>query len=163
MQTTLPARTTLIILPATNEEDLTTLPWGQLDGEPEESFHAFDKYYLALGPTRSLLKAFNVYLGLEDPEKLASIRASASEKWTHLCKQWRWRERAELFDSYTYQESRAIVEQARQTLLRSSKEAAETLQAALKNPRLQVAAAKEVEEWEAQFKEVPETSSVESG
>lgn len=129
-------------------DDLTQIPWAIWPEEPEESFNWFANYYLLLGPSRSLRKAFMTWLGENEPEKLEHYLArpgmSSSQTWSKMCKKWNWRQRARDYDRDQLLEARSVVEEARRVLFESANEAALALQTALKDPRMKVAAAKEI-------------------
>ena len=129
-------------------DDLTVVPWARQENEPLEWYGYFNDYYLALGPSRSLRKAFMTYLGINDPDSVEYYaerpNMNAAKEWTRMYSGWDWRIRAREFDRATMLESRAIVAEARKILFESAKSAADALKDALKDPRMRVAAAKEV-------------------
>ena len=138
---------------------LTTIeaeyPWEQMDGEPQLWYRRFTSYFLVSGPGRTLYGAYELMVSTEFPSvakarKIAAAkpdakpRAQAITSWGKVAKTWRWRERSMAFDRFTYKAASAQVDRARITLLGSANKAAEALVSALSNPRLQVAAAKEI-------------------
>jgi hypothetical protein len=116
--------------------------WNQMPGEPDEWYEKFVKYYLELGPGRTLLRAYVAFKKDTNP----SYRApnSAPVNWTMAAGDWEWRMRSQDYDTYNYEGLVGDVQSARNVLLISAVEAAETLRGALKDPRLKVAAAKEI-------------------
>lgn len=123
--------------------------WLQEPGEPSLWYRRFMLYYLPLGPSRNLTRAYMKCLEAEEPEKAAKKKASkhyvnAMSNWSDKSREWKWRERAEMFDMYNVGEYLAYVDQARETLMRNAQMAAQALVANLDNPRLGVAAAKEI-------------------
>ena len=135
----------------------TTYPWQVMDGEPDLWFQRFTKYFLPLGPGRTLIKAYTIMVDVEHPE-VAKARKEMAKKdpgktfnvnnitslWGTKAREWNWRDRAKAFDRFSYQLAQAEVDLARVTLLGSANKAALALVEALSNPRLQVAAAKEI-------------------
>lgn len=131
------------------ERNLISVPWIQMDDEPDMWYRRFMMYYLTLGPTRNLTRAFIKYLETEQPDAATLVRADSkfvniSRAWSSTARQWKWRERAEAFDLHSSTEIFAYVDRARDTLLKNADEAAQALVKNLTNPRLAVAAAKEI-------------------
>jgi len=123
--------------------------WLQMEGEPDEWYERFSTYYLQLGPSRNLTRAYVRYLASENPEQAAIVLSkphyvNTPQKWSEIARVWNWRDRAEAFDLFTASENYAFVERARNYLMRSTEAAAETLVKNLDNPRHAVAAAKEI-------------------
>ena len=150
-----------VIVPEQKDITVSTeeavFPWLQMVDEPWNWFQRFIKYYLPLGPGRSLYGAYTQMVETEHPEVAAARRAKAESdptfrkkkavainSWTKCARLWDWRERAKAFDRFTYKAAQAQVDNARITLLGSANKAALALVEALTNPRLQVAAAKEI-------------------
>jgi hypothetical protein len=69
--------------------------WDKKPGEPAfwyARFHA----YLMLGPSRSLLKAYNAERSRKDPDKPRTY--ALSEGWQKSAVRWKWKKRAEAYD-----------------------------------------------------------------
>lgn len=93
------------------------------------------------------MRAWLKCIEIEQPERAArqgKNNKNAASQWSEKSREWKWRERADAFDLYNASEYAGVVDQARATLLKSSDEAAKALVANLTNPRLAVAAAKEI-------------------
>jgi hypothetical protein len=114
--------------------------------EPNKWYVRFMKYFVPLGTSRTLTRAFAVYLKEEQPKiaPLVKGESRAVRDWQQMGKEFRWYERAEAFDRDTLAEYATLVENARDLLVRNSIKAVEALVNALMNPRLQVSAAKEI-------------------
>lgn len=139
-------------------EDITTAteaaaaeyPWEQRDGEPWMWYQRFIQYFLPQGPGRSIYKAYELMVATEHPdvakarEEASKLKSTATTNWSKKATEWDWRERSKAFDRFTYKAAQANVDSARIILLDSAAEAARALKSALANPRLQVAAAKEI-------------------
>ena len=130
----------------THDADSIIAPYAQLEEEPYQWYEKFAKYYLLLGPSRSIRKAWLTWLAIEYPEQLTQkeMRPSAPKGWSDNSRKWEWRKRADLYDAEMYKESLQVVEGARVKLLGAAEEAANTLIMALTSSRLKVAAAKEI-------------------
>lgn len=129
--------------------DTVDIVWLQRDGEPTEWYRRFMSFYLPLGPSRNLTRAYLRCLESEEPEKALAKKAAkgyinTSPQWSEIARMWHWRDRAEAFDLYTASENFSYVDKARDILLQSTEAAARALVENLKNPRLAVAAAKEI-------------------
>lgn len=137
-----------VIPPDTTDAETDVVPWLQMEKEPDIWYSRFLKYYVALGPARSLLKAMLACYQAEDPVKYDQMvkngRQSASGPWGEMSRAWMWRERARAYDGIRYQEAQKVVEQARTTIIENTQKAAQALVDSLANPRLAVAAAKEI-------------------
>lgn len=123
--------------------------WLQQDKEPDSWYRRFMSFYLPLGPSRNLTRAYLRCLESEEPEKAFAKKSAkgyinTSPQWSEIARTWHWRERAEAFDLYTAGENFSYVDKARDILLQSTEAAARALVENLKNPRLAVAAAKEI-------------------
>lgn len=68
-------------------------PWEQLPGEPSKAYARFRRY-LALGPKRTVLKAFRASAKKAREGK----KTQASGQWTSDCRIYDWRERAAAWD-----------------------------------------------------------------
>lgn len=142
-----------VIVPATSDITLaepTEFPWEQMENEPWMWFQRFIKYFLPLGPGRSLYGAYQQMVSIEHPEvmkaraKSNKVKPTSITSWGKKAREWDWRERSKAFDRFTYKAAAAQVDNARITLLGSANLAAEALKSALTDPRLRVAAAKEI-------------------
>jgi hypothetical protein len=69
-------------------------PWDRRKEEPGEWFERFTQYYLPLGPTRSLLAAYRIY----GEERGLTKKIAAPKNWRDAFKQWKWEDRADLWD-----------------------------------------------------------------
>lgn len=138
------------IVSAPSPMEVIEYPWRQMEGEPWFWFQRFIKYFLPLGPGRSLIKAYETMVGVEFPEVAEARRLNEPKKkkatnlWSKRAREWNWRERSKAYDKFTYSEALQEVDKARVTLLRSADKAALTLVGALTNARLCVAASKEI-------------------
>jgi hypothetical protein len=131
--------------------EATEFAWQQMDNEPWLWYQRFIKYFLPQGPGRSLYKAYELMVATERPDvSKARLENPEAKKTTNItswgihARDWNWRERSKEFDKYTFRAANAEVDAARITLLSSANKAANALVSALANPRLQVAAAKEI-------------------
>jgi len=126
--------------------DSSISPYEQILDEPDSWYDRFVKYYLALGPSRSLRKAWFAHMRAEMPESYdkRKHRVSADVSWSDASNAWDWRKRAEAYDAEIYAGALSTVEGARLMLLTHAEEAATTLVLALQSSRLKVAAAKEI-------------------
>lgn len=131
-----------------SDGDSLDLPWAQLADEPDEVYELFSKYYLPLGPARTLLRAYLMFLAEKDPDKAAKYsvigKESADPKWSMYSSGWNWRMRAQAFDAFQYASAAATVQEARRIILENTANAAKALVDKLGDPRLAVAAAKEL-------------------
>ncbi len=122
--------------------------WLLRENEPEDWHAKFAKYYLPLGPTRTLLKAFTAYLLENYAEDAAAMRmskmASAPHSWTIMARDWEWRARAKQYDAFEFGQTAQVVSAARQKIQDLALKAVESLEKALDNPRTQVAAAERI-------------------
>lgn len=129
--------------------DSIDIVWLQEAEEPTLWYRRFMAYYLPLGPSRNLTRAYLKYLTAECPEIAIQKKASrgyinAAASWSEKAREWHWRMRAEAFDLYTSSENFSYVDKARDILLQGTEAAARALIESLKSPRLAVAAAKEI-------------------
>lgn len=137
------------VMPTTMAE-ATEFAWQQMEDEPWFWYQRFIKYFLPQGPGRSLYKAYELMVSMERPDVAKARKENPKPKTTHItawgqyAQKWHWRDRSKEFDRFTYKAAQAEVDNARITLLSSANKAANTLVEALANPRLQVAAAKEI-------------------
>lgn len=94
-----------------------SLPWEQ---QPGESNLWFSRYhiYLLLGPTRSLLEAYNADLAKKSKEK----QSSPSSAYSAAAKQWLWKERAAAYDAHQRELEQKQYEQEREELWKSRKQ-----------------------------------------
>jgi hypothetical protein len=134
--------------PQSTDEETLDLPWLQMENEPPQWFERFNKYYLPLGTGRTLLKAMMGYIVEEEPHKaeawLANPRTSASVQWSEMASAWQWRLRARAYDTIRMRGAIAQMEEARAIIIENTPKAAKALVESLENPRLAVAAAKEI-------------------
>src|SRR3989337_190304 len=97
------------------------VPWNQQENEPNESFYWFEKFFLMLGPTRTLDRAYKAYNAIEKPDiEDTSVRPNGS--WIDACETYNWRQRADAFDAKLFNEDGAV-ELARSRLRRATLEA----------------------------------------
>jgi len=79
--------------------------WDRIDGEPQMWFDRFDRHYRPLGPERSVNAAYqkwraekniNMHNGNENgSQKINGI----SQAWWRASKDWKWKDRAEVWDA----------------------------------------------------------------
>jgi hypothetical protein len=123
-------------------------PWSRQENEPENWYMRFHVHYLSLGPTRTLLKAFMACVQVEDPTKFESYvlnpPQSVTSQWSQMASAWEWRKRARAYDEVMMRDASRVVDAAYKTIIENTQAAAQTLVDNLKNPRLAVAAAKEI-------------------
>lgn len=129
--------------------DKVDIVWLQQEGEPDLWYRRFMSYYLPLGPSRNLTRAYVQYMKNEHPEAITTKKAAkgvvnTTSNWSDNSRLWHWRERAESFDLYNAGENFSYVEKARDILMQGTEAAARALIENLQNPRLAVAAAKEI-------------------
>lgn len=120
--------------------------WAKREDEPVAWYYKFSRFYLTLGPNRSFYKAYRTYLSIEEPERYKDEDASSGSTpsdWSTAAEQYEWLVRAMEYDEKMFT-SEGIVELAREKLKNSTLQAADALIEALSNPRLTVAAAKEI-------------------
>jgi hypothetical protein len=138
----------LVTLALSDVIDIMRYEWHRIEDEPPLWYERFAKYYLMLGPSRSILKAYMQHLAIEHPKQYEEYalrpRQSAATGWSDQARKWNWRIRAEAYDKFQYGEAVMKIAEARETLLRAASLAAQALVANLNNPRLAVAAAKEI-------------------
>lgn len=123
------------------------IPWLQMEGEPDQWYRMFMAYYLTLGPSRNLTRAYLRCMEKERPHKkqvTEGTNLSVMVEWSEAARLWKWRNRAEAFDLHSSSENFLYVDKARDILIQGTVKAAETLIAALDVPRTAVAAAKEI-------------------
>lgn len=123
--------------------------WLQQDEESDLWYRRFMAYYLPLGPSRNLTRAYVKYMSVEKPESATVAKAAQGHvnivsSWHEHAHLWHWRERAEAFDLYNAGENFSYVDKARDILMQGTEAAAKALIDSLKSPRLAVAAAKEI-------------------
>lgn len=121
-------------------------PWGQRPDEGAREFNFFYKYYLPLGFSRSLRKAYLLYLSEVEPDKV--VVAQKEGKWLDATAEWRmianeydWKGRANAFDKEAMAEAIQAVEDAAKKIRMAAPQAVDALIDNLKNPRNGVAAA----------------------
>lgn len=132
---------------AVERSEQIEIPWLQKEGEPDKWYRIFMTYYLTLGPSRNLTRAYLRYLEKERPDKEITKETAADVRmrdWATAQREWNWRMRAEAFDLYSSSENFVYVDKARDILIQSTVKAAETLVKSLDSPRHAVAAAKEI-------------------
>jgi len=75
--------------------------WDRIDGEPQMWFSRFEKFYLVLGTERSLHAAYQNWrvkkstVELNGNGKIDGISGS----WQKASKNWKWKDRAEVWDA----------------------------------------------------------------
>jgi hypothetical protein len=122
-----------------------TPPWGQRIDEPNREFNFFYKYYLPLGYTRSLRKAYLLYLHEVEPIRIAEGSwINLSQEWQDISNEFDWKGRANEFDKNAMVEAIQAVEEAARKIREAAPKAVDALIESLMNPRLKVAAAKEL-------------------
>ena len=82
--------------------------------EPNRWYQQFERYRL-LGPTRSLLAAYNQWR----IEKSRKASTSCTKSWRVMAEQWRWQARAEAWDKHCSDQASARAEAERVEVLAS--------------------------------------------
>jgi len=137
-------------LPDPNLTVIPALPeasWLQMPREPMLWYLRFAKYFLPLGPSRTIVRAFMLFTAAENPNaRILKVRVGnfASTNWQEKSKAWQWHSRAEAFDRNNLLEYSTLIDTARNKLMHSLGVAVDALVGALDNPRLAVSAAKEI-------------------
>lgn len=123
-------------------------PWTQMVEEPTEWYEKFEKYYLPLGPGRTIMQAFIAFAKATSPEQSILMTVSppnaAPHSWSQMSNQWQWRKRALAWDAEQVRGAADQVMFARQLAQMATVEAVQTLRKALANPKTAVQAAKEL-------------------
>jgi len=114
-----------------------------MENEPFIWFERFSKFFLPLGPGRTLSKACSLDRAINDPDNPIDTNRGAPEDWSVASNEWDWRERAEEYDTFMF-EDEGVVELAREMLKNSTMDAVNALHKSLENPRIAVQAAKEI-------------------
>ncbi len=134
----------------TDTQNLSDVPpWGQRPDEGAREFNFFYKYYLPLGFSRSVRKAYFLYLSEVEPTKVAAAQAEGKwigvpGDWTDASRVYDWKGRAEMFDKEAMAEAIQAVEEAAKKIRMAAPLAADTLIENFKNPRNGVAAANSI-------------------
>ncbi|MCL4489174.1 MAG: hypothetical protein M1570_13740 [Chloroflexi bacterium] len=68
-------------------------PWDQQEGEPDATYNRF-LFYLGMGPSRSLRKAYCAY----HDRPASEARHTQAGGWRFQSKRWRWVERVRAYD-----------------------------------------------------------------
>ena len=121
-------------------------PWGQRPDEGAREFNFFYKYYLPLGFSRSLRKAYLLYLMEVEPERVAAAERDGQyiqvpPEWNIASNEYDWKGRVNAFDKEAMAEAIQAVEEAAKRIRLAAPGAVDTLIDNLKNPRNGVAAA----------------------
>jgi len=116
--------------------------WDQMAAEPDKWFVIFQKYFLPLGPGRSVRQAYKVWQ--EDHGKTQGPKDRPTRWWLQMANRWEWRLRAFDYDKHLNQRTMNVAELAIDMLQDVAVDAVEALASALDNPRTRVAAAKEI-------------------
>lgn len=118
--------------------------WAQLEGEPDDMYEVFVQFYLALGIGRTLAQAYALYYEkFRSPESTAQY-LKPPQAWFDAARKWEWRLRSLEYDKHQLQIAANTIQAARQKIQQSTVLAVDALIEALDNPRLKVAAAKEI-------------------
>lgn len=129
--------------------EIVELPaWVRQDEEPEDWYAKFSKYYLPLGYTRTLTKAYMMFLEAEYPATAANAivvnKQAAPNSWSAMAREWDWRNRGKAYDRQAINDSADTVQKAREKIMQLSLDAVIALGDALKNPKQSVAAANSI-------------------
>lgn len=129
------------------KEEIKT-PWDQREGEPDEAYRMFNTYYIPLGLTRSIRKAYFTHMGIEKPGMVVGSYGDSEitnpSKWTKWAEEYEWLARAREYDSWFMAQSLLIVEDAKRTLMNAAPDAVKALIESLGNSRYKVSAAKAI-------------------
>ena len=87
------------------DDDTVPLPWEQWEGESDTWYERFH-HYLMQGPRRSIKAAHHSYHQIEG-------RARVNPRWFNRAAEWRWKERAQAWDSHSYERIRDAELQAK--------------------------------------------------
>jgi hypothetical protein len=79
-------------------------PWDQLPAESDAAFARF-AIYRGLGPGRSLMAAYRVYLDMSPDTAPKSTKRQAPGSWHQECAQHEWVRRAQAWDVHTISSS----------------------------------------------------------
>jgi len=116
--------------------------WERVEGETGEWYHRFSSYFLLMGPARTMQRAYNAFMAIENPG-VEHNKVTIPSSWREESVTRDWFGRADAFDAKLFQED-GSVELARTQLKKAAFEATIALIEALTNPRYAVAAAKEI-------------------
>lgn len=117
-------------------------PWSQMEGEPHKWYTRFIRYYLAMGPSRTVKGANREFLRVE--QNRAVDYAATPRTWLHIFYKWEWKRRAEAFDQEQNEVTVDTVMMALDILREAAPDAAEALIDGLANARTRVSAAREI-------------------
>ena len=123
----------------------------QLESEPLHWYEVFKRYYMLTGLSRSVRKAYVQFLENEKPGSDQLSRATRDKigsrtghYWYDIALKYFWKERANAWDQERTEEFKKEVQEARILLMALTPDAVDALAGALKLPRSQVQAAKEI-------------------
>ena len=125
------------------------VPWMQAADEPDEWYDKFITFYVPLGPTRTLSRAFEKFATanatVEQMVLLTTKRIIiAPNSWAKASGEYNWRKRAISYDAEQVKGIASTISQARQELQEATLDAVQALKKALNNPKTAVVAAKEI-------------------
>lgn len=81
--------------------------WQRMPQEPTLWYTRFSKYFLPMGPSRSLFPCYQRWRSEEsDKGPLSPGNIKAPDGWTQTASRWRWRERAAEYDAYLLDKQR---------------------------------------------------------
>ena len=123
------------------EVNIDVAPYDQLPDEPDEWYERFLTYFVALGQSRSLRKAYLLHNNLLGDD---AVNAPHATKWSEAAKKFNWKRRSAAYDQEMQVEVMRQVEQARNDLMSASPDAVKALVTALTKPRERVPSAKAI-------------------
>lgn len=106
-------------------------PWERKPDEPTRWYDRFVQFYLPLGTTRSILRAYRLYTqSLEDGQSKSDKYAPSP--WYDHSKTWHWSNRADAYDNHQLQIFLGDLDSIKQ---RAKRERVETLMLLLKKAK----------------------------
>jgi hypothetical protein len=129
------------------EDDKTEVqPWDKVAEETDEQYDWFVNYYLPMGYRRSVRSAYASYVVKNNPEGAARLgkQLSRHSPWIETSIDFEWYKRAVAYDESVGETALQAVKQAQLNLKLATVDAVDALITNLTNPRLAVAAAKEI-------------------
>ena len=124
----------------------SVMPWDQQEGEDDNWYLKFERYYLLKGLARSIRGATAYFMRETNPEQYERRKndKTLSMQWYAIADQYDWYPRALAYDRWMNQQLRKEVENTIRKMMELTPDAVAALQQALSSPRLGVAAAKEI-------------------
>lgn len=119
-------------------------PWWQRDGESDEWYLRFERFYLMQGPSRSIQSAYRLWVLSEGREIGTKGMKDVTNLWRERTAQFEWRKRASAYDGEINHLIAMKIEAGSRRLRSLVPNAVEALATSLTNPRQSVQAAKEI-------------------